>query len=273
MKLPISKLTKSQSKKLGPRVYDNGNTRLTVEIRYDDNCGNGHNSFAITGNGHERIDGRWVDSFFGCCHDEIIKVYPELEKYIKWHLTSSDGPMHYLANVTYFASDRDYNGRLKGEPFDYELRLRFDEVPLTHGGRYNQKFLLWLKELKSFKDLQVVAIEHVKDSSYDFKPKYTFKGYNDEIRWHQCPFDTELEALEFLMALQGCKVTWDEIPTQWGKGKEREFKNARDAALWPEATEEQLSLPKDELTKLLNARLPALMEEFKKDMEELGFTY
>jgi hypothetical protein len=41
----------------------------------------------------------------GCCHDEVAKHFPELAPFIKWHLTSSDGPMHYIANTVYHATE------------------------------------------------------------------------------------------------------------------------------------------------------------------------
>ena len=61
--------------------------------------------------------------------------------------------------------------------------------------------------------------------------------------------------------------------TRTGEGKEQQLDAARGAAVWPEATDEQLMLPKEELTKLLEARLPSLMTEFRKAVESLGFTW
>lgn len=58
--------------------------------------------------------------------------------------------------------------------------------------------------------------------------------------------------------------------TKW---PEYNLKYFRKTAVWPEATEEIMNLPKDELKKRLEERLPALMEEFKKDVESLGFVY
>lgn len=55
-----------------------------------------------------------------------------------------------------------------------------------------------------------------------------------------------------------------------GKGKKRDFDAARSTAIWPDATEEELLNATPEI---LIARLPGLMEEFKRDMEELGFKY
>lgn len=103
-----SVLTKKQTKTFGPREYtENGQRyKITAKVRYDDDCGNGHNTFSITGN-IDRCNnyGRWVDDCSGCIHEEIAKHFPELEPYIKWHLVSSDGPMHYIANTVYHVDE------------------------------------------------------------------------------------------------------------------------------------------------------------------------
>jgi hypothetical protein len=65
----------------------------------------------------------------------------------------------------------------------------------------------------------------------------------------------------------------DEYEPVLGGGKERELALARKSACWPDATDEELCLPEPELTKLLVARLPKLMAEFKLVIENLGFTY
>jgi len=110
-----SVLTKKQVKTYGPRPVTGWgkNALIRAEVRYDDECGNGHNSFAITGEIY--IPGKRDCEAGGCLHDEIAKYFPELAPYIKWHLMSSDGPMHYIANTVYHASNRDFNGLLKGE--------------------------------------------------------------------------------------------------------------------------------------------------------------
>lgn len=96
---------------------DEGNLCVLIAtLRYDDECKNGHNTFAITCELYdraERIPGEaktkhssgktlWLGSC-GCIHDDIAKHIPELAPYIKWHLVSSDGPMHYIANSMYYA--------------------------------------------------------------------------------------------------------------------------------------------------------------------------
>lgn len=113
--LPPSILKKKQTKTYGPRFiagYGEG-AQITATVRYDDECGNGHNSFAITAV-IARPGARDCEAC-GSLHEEIARIFPELAPLIKWHLVSSDGPMHYLAKVVFHASDRDHRGLLKGE--------------------------------------------------------------------------------------------------------------------------------------------------------------
>lgn len=169
--LPRSVLVKSQNRELRKDYHGKRAPEvLIVHIRWDDRCGNGRNSFAITGNLYDRTQQNRESSVkhkdgvllylgsAGCLHGKIAEHFPELAPLIKWHLAFSDGPLHYLANTTYFAGKKD-------------------------------------------------------------------------------------------------------------------FALARDAAVWPDASYEILSLPKPLLEEALLRRLPDLMTEFKKDIEGLGFTY
>lgn len=154
-----SVLTKNQKRTYGPRFiagWGHG-AQITATVRYDDECGNGHNRFAITAEIVTPASKRRNDvEACGCLHDEIARVFPELAPFIKWHLCSSDGPIHYVANTVYHAQ----NGQL-----DY----------------------------------------------------------------------------------------------------------ARSSAVWPEATDEELTAP--DLAERLQERLPALLESFQEAVESLGFTY
>lgn len=103
--MSASKLIKKQTKTIGPRPiagYGKG-AEITARLRYDDECGNGHNTFSITADVVTPASRRRNDiEAGGCLHEDIARVFPELEPYIKWHLTSSDGPMHYIANTLYW---------------------------------------------------------------------------------------------------------------------------------------------------------------------------
>lgn len=100
---------------------------LVAIVRYDDACGNGHNTFSITGEHYEHYPRRgelavthkrgkklWLASC-GCLHDDIRVHFPNLAPLLKWHLTSSDGPMHYVDNSLYWAGRQ---GWCNGGPND-----------------------------------------------------------------------------------------------------------------------------------------------------------
>jgi hypothetical protein len=117
IELPKSELAKKQTQMYQAHV--DGEV-IRAHVRHDDSCGNGHNTFAITGEVYTmmkrpgekaiREDGRWywLDSC-GCIHDTIAKHFPNLVPLLKWHLTSTDEPMHYIANTIYHAQNNDFD--------------------------------------------------------------------------------------------------------------------------------------------------------------------
>lgn len=260
----------------------NGETVLMhAEIRFDDNCHNGHNSFAITGFGwYDRYKSKDYD-FCGCCHEMIAEVFPELEPLIKWHLVSTDSPMHYIANTIYHASNLE-NGKAKGEPNAWEKRVKFGNFPITFS--VDKDFREWLEAALAHrastpktnphrKDFQVVEVPYVKKpgDNYQFKPKYSFDDFTDS--WYKAPFDTQAQALEWQTALITCGMEIITIVTGYSQGKERNLAFARKSACWPEATDEQLCLPEAELRALLETRLPGMQAEFRKAMDEIGMLW
>ncbi len=173
-----SNLVVEQSKQYNAQWTDGSNRySMIAAVRHDDRCGNGHNTFSITADIRE--NGREYAG--GCCHEEIAKRIPELAPFIKWHLTRTDGPMHYVVNTVYQAGDRDCWGMRKGE--------------------------------------------------------------------------------------------FEQHTSRTGEGKERDFKAARECAVWPDATDAELSVEPEELKAALVARLPKLLEEFQSEVEGLGLKY
>ena len=267
--IPQSTLTKNQKKVLGWKAYTEDGTqyRIMATIRHDDECGNGHNTFSITGN-TQRKDGRgvWREDSGDCVHEAIAKHFPEIAPFIKWHLMGTEHPLHYIANTVYHASNRDCWGTLKGEPRRFEKQVYWDNVPIAH--KYPKKLIAFLETTQ--KPLEIVGYPHPTDTK-TFGYNYTFRGMTEE--WHKCPFHNAAEAEEVKKAFETCKMTVVSKPTAWGEGKERDFDAARSCAIWPEATDEELSLPPEALKAKLEARLPALMQAFKNDVESLGFVY
>lgn len=101
----MTKLTRNQTKDYSKEIrYEGMNCTIYATVRHDDRCGNGHNTLSITGDiykGTGKSDRAHLCG--GCIHDDIAKHFPELRSMLKWHLTSTDGPMHYVANTMYHA--------------------------------------------------------------------------------------------------------------------------------------------------------------------------
>lgn len=92
---------------------NNDDSVLVVNVRFDDECSNSHKTFSIIGeyfNTYHKFK-RWPNycDTCGCIHDLISKYVPELQSFIKWHLTSTDGPMHYIANTVYHVKNNDFD--------------------------------------------------------------------------------------------------------------------------------------------------------------------
>lgn len=256
-----------------PRIFK-GKELIVAEVRFDDECRNGHNSFAVTG--HTYIPDRSDCESCGCIHDSIAKKFPELKHLIRWHLVDSDQPMYYVANTVYHASNLD-NGKAKGEPNSWETRLRFLAMPTMTFG-IKASLLLALQEAKSTKHvpgvMDIVEVPYVKKAgeTYDYGSHYTLGCYPVDA-WHKAPYKDMREALEWQSTLLTNDWEVVKIVTGYSKGKERNLEAARNCAAWPEATDEQLCLPEAELKALLEARLPPLMAEFKADVLAAGLKW
>lgn len=74
------------------------NGYISVSIRLDDECRNGHADFAITGDIVEGIDTRT-----GCIHEDILKYFPEFADFVALHLCNAHGmPMYPVENSLYW---------------------------------------------------------------------------------------------------------------------------------------------------------------------------
>lgn len=106
---------------------------ITMTAKLADECKNGHCDFSITAD-IVRIarNGRRVLAGGGCCHEEIAKHFPELQKYIPLHLCNYLGmPTYPEANGQYFMKEGKEKAveylRLKDGEFDV-LAVAKDEA-------------------------------------------------------------------------------------------------------------------------------------------------
>lgn len=248
------------------------NGRMHVEIRFDDECKNGHQTFAITATVRTRESDRVRDiAAGGCLHDEIRDIFPELAPLIRWHLTSTDEPMHYPANAVYLAGNQDHNRRTAGQPSAWQTVVYFGDYPFSH--KVGEKFAAFIQARTGTGDFQVVAIAHENrpGDTYKFGPKFTFAGFGE--KWHECPFDDEHTAREWVQALNTLGARFERVPTAYSEGKAHQLDAARRAAAWPDATDEQLCAEPEILQAALTERLPALLAQFRADMEAAGFMW
>ena len=260
---------------------------MIVEIRYDDECKNKHNSFAITANVITDRSRKMGDiEAGGCMHEEIARVFPELASLSQWHLFDSDnGPLHYVSNTLYHATNWADSRYAPGTPCRWETRARFGNFPITFvfSKRFREYLIARIEHTRTtlktnpahVAKFEPVAVPYVKKAgeTYDFGPHYTVTGDDCKV-WHEAPFKDLNEAQEFCAALNTYELTFEKVPTDYAKEKPRNLDFARKGANWPEATDEQLCAHPDELKAALLARLPAMMERFRKAVQdECGFMY
>ena len=290
IEVPDSVLVKSQKKQevklnFQDKSIDEGKLDLVVDIRYDDRCGNGHNSFAITGTVYKagiRSDSACLVG--GCIHEIIEKHFPSLKKYLKWHGCSADGPTHFLANTLWHVSDRDHEGRKAGDPIEVDVRLTITEqgeneyydIPV------NLDFNQFSRSTHAFPGFFAVAkqsglpMKVVEFTSDRGKPSHMLTcgelewfGGREGNRYSPAPENL----LRQFADLWNCADTRNRMKCHSevkavSEGKKVDIEAARRCAVWPDATLEQL---RDE--EALIASLPSIMDAFKADMEELGFVY
>jgi hypothetical protein len=101
----------------------NANTEvLKVDIRLDDECRNGHEDFAITGE-TRTIRGRELSG--GCIHETIIEHFPEFQIFVDLHLNQFDGtPMYAVENGYYHMQQNNIDAMAE------MLMLKIDEIPV-----------------------------------------------------------------------------------------------------------------------------------------------
>lgn len=101
-----------------------GRENITVEIRLNDECKNGHQDFSITADIYEAGKPK-TDRYFisgGCCHNEILKAFPEFKIFVDLHLCDYEGiPMYAVENGFYHLR----NGFNNTKPEQPEFKKEF----------------------------------------------------------------------------------------------------------------------------------------------------
>jgi hypothetical protein len=107
------------------KIYtENGEKyKIVVNVSLDDDCNNKHCDFSITCDIYRIVgNNRSVYEAGGCAHDEIVKHFPELARFIPLHLCGHAGePIYSEANWIYLIEN--------------EKERCGDELPANHLGR------------------------------------------------------------------------------------------------------------------------------------------
>lgn len=208
---------------------------MFVTMRFDDACKNGQNSFAITAK-ISSPDGNTC----GYLHNEIAVIFPELQPFLQWHLVDTRGPLHYIANTLFHASDRDCYGLRAGER---AAIVSWDGSPRWTLEAINDERVLFSKALGE------AALAAATVPLYLVEKEFT----------GETPPPAPI-------------LAWKPLE-RVGKGKERDLESARISAVWPEAADEELLQDPAVLQAVLERRLPALISAFKEAIVGAGFLW
>lgn len=146
-----------------------GKETIFVSIRLDDECKNGHQDFAITGDiyqaGKPKIDKYHISG--GCIHEDIEKHFPEFIPFIKLHLCDYEGiPGFAVENGFYhlregFNNTKPEDSKFKSEFCDY-YRITFQQFDELNTAKNTLQYALLLDKLGILKQWKVEANKAIK---------------------------------------------------------------------------------------------------------------
>lgn len=156
--------TKNLSYNVTKFYVENGITyKMNVRISLSDFCNNGICDWGITADIYEkRRNGRFVWYASGCCHEEILKYFPEFKTFTNLHLCNHYGqPMYPVENGVYHLVNSDKEkaiNYLRITETEYDIlrnstedKLYFKYLLYTLGivDRWKQESLKGVKQLEA----------------------------------------------------------------------------------------------------------------------------
>ena len=140
-----------------------------IDIRLNDECRNGHEDFSLTATfwlpNNIRMDRNLIAG--GCCHEEILKVRPDLKIFEQLHLCDFRGyKMAYVENAFYHLKN-EYNSPMTKTRFmeyyfvseeQYQELLKADDV-----NEFGYLFLVVFKNHKIWEGLAIQGIKYLEE--------------------------------------------------------------------------------------------------------------
>ena len=112
-------------KRIGEREF------IKVKIRLSDDCKNGFNEFAITG--EIRKNRKYIMG--GAIHEEILKYFPEYKIFVDLHLRDVKGvPMYPVINGFYFLKNKEINN------LQHHLQCNEEELNIIKNATSEKEF-------------------------------------------------------------------------------------------------------------------------------------
>ena len=127
------------------KIYiENGTTfKMKVNIRLNDECKNNICEWTITADIYEKQgDGRYVYCCDGCCHEEILKHFPQFKRFVDLHFSNHYGQPPYPVKGGGF-----YYIKQKDEKAINYLRITENEYNMLCNAEDEQYFTYLLHEL------------------------------------------------------------------------------------------------------------------------------
>jgi hypothetical protein len=142
---------------------------MTIKIRLNDECKNGHQDFAITADIYEKGKPK-IDKYCimgGCCHDEILAAKPDLQIFVDLHLCDYKGiPVQAVENGFYhlregFNDIKPDSPKFKSAFIRY-YRMTEPQFDILNTSANKLQYAIHLKELGILAQWEMQANEAIK---------------------------------------------------------------------------------------------------------------
>lgn len=268
METPVSKHCAPQKVEFvqvvpfGPQLH-----RLVLTVRWG--LDNRRHQLLLDVSVAEPLGGGWKPPISeGPARRLVEKFWPEHVHALSYHGCSLTGPLHYIESTVFLAGARDCHGWVAGE----------------HRVHRETGLPLWIVSSKGIHQV-VASLEQPEPLVLNYEPQRVKKAMTwgpnkgipvgekqrDEKGNHL--WDIPERAFPTVRSIEQPKPLVYEFKPYLGVGKEREFDSARAHAIWPDATNKELSVDAETLKQALNARLPKVLTELKKVVESFGMTF
>jgi hypothetical protein len=264
--MKTNKLSYTASK----NYVENGVTyRIDVKIQLADECNNRVCSWSITADIYEkRKNGRFVWCSGGCCHDEILKHFPEFSKFVSLHLCDCYGaPIYAVENGFYLIGKES-----KEKVMDY-LRVTKEEYNALRQVSDKQYFKYLLYMMGIVNRWNEEAKEAVKEleslTGNEWENPYEY----DKERKHITAF-TDEEAAEMNERIDTGYYTLEAMKARKEEAKRRAYEKKR-AEIIADCEKELSKLEEEKTVKLyiLDSGLSVDNVIYYNDRKEVVFNW